>query len=167
MQRLNKGLAWIGFAWMITLPVMAQQKSEFSLEQATSYALKNSVAVKKALVDVKIQNETNREITASAYPNISGSLSSNYFPNVAVQSFPNFISAATYGVLEQEGVKNGNGQPIISPTDFGFCTGPVWNQIHSQRRNKRLATIIRRSGIYWPEGPRRGDEICQPAGSCN
>lgn len=120
MQRLNKGLAWIGFAWMITLPVMAQQKNEFSVEQATSYALKNSVAVKKALVDVKIQNETNREITASAYPNISGSLSGNYFPNVAVQSFPNFISAATYGVLEKEGVKNGSGQSIISPSDFGF-----------------------------------------------
>ena len=37
-----------------------------------------------------------------------------------MQSFPNFISAATYGVLTQEGVKDGNGNTITAPTDFGF-----------------------------------------------
>jgi outer membrane protein TolC len=53
-------------------------------------------------------------------PNISGSIDINYFPKVPVQSFPNFISMATYGVLEEEGVKDGNGNPIVSPSDFGF-----------------------------------------------
>ncbi len=51
---------------------------------------------------------------------MSGSVDANYYPKVPVQSFPNFIAAATYGVLEQEGVKNGTGTPIISPKDFGF-----------------------------------------------
>jgi outer membrane protein TolC len=39
---------------------------------------------------------------------------------VAVQTFPNFIAAATYGVLENEGVKNGSGLPIRAPNDFGL-----------------------------------------------
>ena len=86
--------------------------------------------VKNAILDLKIQEQTNRGITAAAYPQIKGSLSTTYYPNVAVQTFPNFIAAATYGVLEQEGVKNGNGEPIKSPDDFGFIEaafGTKWN----------------------------------------
>ncbi len=94
--------------------------NEFSIQQAVAYAKKNAVQVRNAMLDLKIQKQVNREITAAALPKISGSLSANYFPNVAVQSFPNFIAQATYGVLENEGVKDGNGNPIISPGDFGF-----------------------------------------------
>jgi len=94
--------------------------NEFSIQQAVAYAKKNAVQVRNALLDLKIQKQVNREITAAALPKISGSVSANYFPNVAVQSFPNFIAQATYGVLENEGVKDGNGNPIISPGDFGF-----------------------------------------------
>jgi outer membrane protein len=92
----------------------------FSVKQSVDYAMKNSVQVKNALLSIQIQQQTNKEITASALPNITGSLDVNYYPKVPVQSFPNFISQATYGVLEDEGVKNGSGQPIVSPSDFGF-----------------------------------------------
>ena len=97
-----------------------QKVNEFSVQQAIDYAKKNAVQVRNALLDLKIQKQVNREITSAALPKISGSISANYFPNVAVQSFPNFIAQATYGVLENEGVKDGNGNPIISPGDFGF-----------------------------------------------
>ena len=70
----------------------AQEKHEFSIKQAVDYARKNSVQVKNALIDIQIQQQTNREITAAALPNISGSIDVNYFPKVPVQSFPNFIS---------------------------------------------------------------------------
>jgi outer membrane protein TolC len=100
--------------------VRAQTANYFSVKQAVDYALKNSVAVRNALVDLKIQKQVNREVTAMALPQVSGSLSANHFPNVAVQSFPNFIAQATYGVLEDEGVKDGNGNAIISPGDFGL-----------------------------------------------
>src|SRR6476659_3864925 len=105
-------------------------KYEFSIGQCVDYGMKNSVQVKNAMLDLKIQEQTNRSITASAYPQIKGSFSTTYYPNVAVQTFPNFIAAATYGVLEQEGVKNGNGEPIKSPNDFGFIEaafGTKWN----------------------------------------
>ncbi len=98
----------------------AQQTNAYSVQQAIAYAKKNSVQVKNALLDLQIQKQTNKEITARALPNINGTGSFNYFPNVAVQSFPNFIAAGTYGVLSKEGVKNGTGNPITAPSDFGF-----------------------------------------------
>ncbi|MEP7230678.1 MAG: TolC family protein [Ginsengibacter sp.] len=91
----------------------------FSAKQAVDYALQNAVQVKNALLDIKIQQQQNKEITASAYPQITGSGSVNYNPNVGVQTFPNFIAAGTYGVLVANNVKDGNGNAIVSPSDFG------------------------------------------------
>lgn len=113
------------------LPVMAMaqtgrvdttqpQRHEFSIQQAVDYARKNNITVKNALLDVKYQEQVNREVTSQAYPNISGNLSTTYNPNVATQVIPNFIGPATYQVLIDEGVQNGSGQPIVMPNDFGF-----------------------------------------------
>jgi len=98
----------------------AQTINRFTVEQAVAYGVKNSVQVKNALVDLQKQKQVNREVTSAAYPQISASGSINHFPDVAVQSFPNFIAQGTYGVLQNEGVKDGNGNPIISPGDFGL-----------------------------------------------
>ncbi len=97
-----------------------QKVNEFSAQQAVDFAMKNAIQVRNAMLDLKIQKQVNNEVMAAALPRISGSSSVNHFPNVAVQSFPNFIAQATYGVLEHEGVKDGNGNPIIAPGDFGF-----------------------------------------------
>ncbi len=93
---------------------------EFSAKEAVDYSLQNSVQVKNALLGIENQRQVNREITAAALPNLSASGSINYNPNVATQSFPNFIAAGTYGVLVQNNIKDGNGNPIVSPSDFGF-----------------------------------------------
>lgn len=106
--------------FMMLLSAEAQNTNEFTVNQAVDYAMKNSVQVKNALLDMKIQKQVNREITSAALPQLSGSSSLNYFPNVAVQTFPNFIAQGTYGVLQNEGVKDGSGNPIISPGDFGL-----------------------------------------------
>lgn len=92
----------------------------FSARQAVDFALKNTVQVKNALLDIELQKQTNKEVTASAFPQITGSGSLTYNPNVAVQTFPNFIAAGTYGVLVQNNVKDGNGNPIVAPNDFGL-----------------------------------------------
>lgn len=112
----------------------AQQRTpqvySLSLKEAVDFAAKNNVQIKNALLDYKIQEETNRNITSAAYPQLSGSLGTTYNAKVPVQSFPNFISAATYQVLTQEGVRNGSGQPIQAPADFGFITAGFatkWN----------------------------------------
>jgi outer membrane protein len=118
-----------GKVWMICLALFSftagaqdtlKGRHEFSVQQAVEYAKRNSVQIKNALLGVELQKQTNREITAAAFPQINGSLSTTYNPNVAVQTFPNFIAAATYGVLAQEDVRKGNGSPIIPPADFGL-----------------------------------------------
>jgi outer membrane protein len=93
---------------------------KMSVKEAVDFAAKNSRQVKNALIGIDLQNQTNREITANAYPQITASGNATYYPNVAIQRFPNFIAAATYGVLQQEGVKNGNGDAITAPNDLGF-----------------------------------------------
>lgn len=103
-----------------TLMVAAQTTNEFTVQQAVEYAKKNATQVKSALIDIELQRQQNREFTAAAYPKLNASTTITYFPNVAVQSFPNFISAATYGVLQQEGVRDGSGNTITPPADFGF-----------------------------------------------
>src|SRR6188472_261819 len=84
----------------------APLKHEFSAKQCVEYAEKNNAVVKNALIDIKLQEQQNRGITASAYPQINGNFNGQYNPNITVQTFPNFIAQATYGVLENEGVKN-------------------------------------------------------------
>ncbi len=95
-------------------------RHEFSIQQAVDYAIKNNVNVKNALVDVQLQQEQNREFTSNAYPHINAQLGTTYNPAVATQVLPNFISPATYQVLIDQGVKDGNGNPITMPNDFGF-----------------------------------------------
>ncbi|MDB5221859.1 MAG: TolC family protein [Chitinophagaceae bacterium] len=116
------------FGWMKGL---AQQTNAFSAKQAVDYALKNSATVKNALIDIQIQQKQNREITASAYPQITGSGSITYNPNVAVQTFPNFIAAGTYGVLAQNNVKDGNGNPIVAPADFGVIAAQFGSKVNA------------------------------------
>ena len=118
MNNRLKGMGVLGLS-LLVLGAGAQQRYAFSARQAAEYAMKNSVLVKNALLDVKIQEQTNREITAAAFPQINASAGVAYNPNVAVQTFPNFIGAATYGVLEKEGVRGSNG-PITMPTDLGY-----------------------------------------------
>ena len=73
--------------------VMAQdtvkvQRHEFSVQQAVEYAHKNNVQVKNALLDVQIQGETNREVTAAAYPHLSASGSLTYNAKLPVSLIP-------------------------------------------------------------------------------
>lgn len=103
----------------IAQPVDSGQVHYFSAQQAVDYALNNAIPVKNALLDIRSQEQTNKQITASALPQITGSGSLSYNPKVAVQTFPNFIAQSTYGVLIANNVKNGNGEPITAPEDFG------------------------------------------------
>ena len=107
----------LSFTWLKT---SAQQANAFTVNQAVDYAIKNSAQVKNALLDIEIQRQANKEITAAAFPQVNGNTHVSHFPNIAVQTFPNFIAAGTYGVLLKEGIKDGNGNPIQMPADFGI-----------------------------------------------
>ncbi len=63
-------------------------KHEFSIQQAVDYAKKNNVNVKNALLDVQIQEQVNKEVTANAYPQINGSGSYTYNAKLPVSLVP-------------------------------------------------------------------------------
>jgi outer membrane protein TolC len=104
----------------IIRPALAQEKHALTIQQAVEYARKNSVQVKNMLLDVKLQEETNRQVTANAYPTLSGRIGTTYNPNIAVQSFPNFIAEGTYGVIAYENIRRGDGTAITKPEDLGL-----------------------------------------------
>ena len=72
----------------IMRPALAQQTYTFSAQQAVDYAMKNSVNVQNALKDIEIQQQSNREITAAAYPQISGSVNVTDYLKLPTQLIP-------------------------------------------------------------------------------
>jgi len=133
---MNWKIGFLNSLLIFSFKVHAQEqkqppaKHEFTAQQCVEYASKNNDQVKNAMLDVQVQEQVNRNITGLAYPQLNANFGTTYFPNVAVQSFPNFIAAGTYGVLAAEGVKNGNGQTIVPPSDFGNIQaqfGTKWN----------------------------------------
>lgn len=61
---------------------------EFTAKEAVDYALQNATQVKNAMLDIKIQEQTNRGITATALPQLSGSVSLTDFLSIATQLIP-------------------------------------------------------------------------------
>ena len=69
----------------------AQDKNSqhnFTIQQCVDYAKKNNVQVKNALLDIKIQNQVNRGITAAAYPQLAGSGSTMNYIDIPVTLVP-------------------------------------------------------------------------------
>jgi len=111
--------------------VTAQKVNSFSLKQTIEYAILNSPEVKNALLDIQIQKQSNREITAIALPQLNGSVTSNHFFDIPVTTLPDFISPSVYNVLVNNGVVDGSGRPIVFPAN-GFGSVPArfgtsWN----------------------------------------
>jgi outer membrane protein TolC len=117
------------FLFMIT--EASAQQHVFSVDQAVDYAMQHAVQVKNALLDIKIQHQTNRQVTSAALPQVNVSVSVTHYIDIPVQSIPNFISPATYQVLIDEGVKDGNGNPVTFPAggfgNLAFPFGTPWN----------------------------------------
>ena len=107
MKKGNKIRRAISLAVMLFPLVMAAQqpvattsspaRHEFTLQQAIDFADKNNVQVKNALLDLQIQEQTNREVTAAAYPQVSGSGSFTYNAKLPVTLLPNEIFGGPAG----------------------------------------------------------------------
>jgi len=66
MKQGVRSSKWMLVLAFISLKAVAQERHEFSVNQAVDYAMKNSAQVKNALIEVSIQEQTNKEITAQA-----------------------------------------------------------------------------------------------------
>lgn len=102
-------LAKMGLALMVTMhstQTYAQQQPKiethaFSLQQILEYAAHNNVQVKNALLDIQIQEQTNREFTGSAYPQISASGSLVYNAKLPVSLVPAEFFGGQPGTFEK------------------------------------------------------------------
>jgi outer membrane protein len=104
---MNPGKMSAVFGLLLTLLTVAPAalvaqsttRHELSLQQVVDYARKNNTQVKNALLNVKAQQQTNRDITASALPNISGSVGMTDYITIPTSLIPGEVfgqPAGTY-----------------------------------------------------------------------
>lgn len=99
------------------ISLQAQQSYSMTAAQAMDFALKHVNDLKNLRIDREIQDAKNREITGQALPQITGNVSTQRFFSIPVSLLPDFISPQVYGVLEKEGVQDGNGNPVMRPNE--------------------------------------------------
>ena len=68
---------------------------QFSIQQCLDFAKKNSVQVKNALLDLEIQQQTNKSITSGAFPTISGTGTTTDFFQTPVTLIPGGLFPGT------------------------------------------------------------------------
>ena len=95
----KQNLALLSFFVFGVSAAFAQDSSshQFSVAEAVAYAKKNSVAVRNALIDVQIQQQTNKEITSAAYPQINGSFNLNDYLDIPTSLLPAEITGGPAG----------------------------------------------------------------------
>jgi outer membrane protein TolC len=88
------------------------QLYRLSAREALDLAMKRRTEILNAQIDVQSQDALNREITGAAYPQVKGNFGLQRNFAIPVTVLPDFISPSVYGVLEKEGVRDGQGNPI-------------------------------------------------------
>ncbi len=83
--RLNN---WLIIFALVSSTAFAQERHELSAKQAVDYGLKNSRQVQNALIGINLQKEMNREITADAFPQISGNINVNDYLSIPTNLLP-------------------------------------------------------------------------------
>jgi outer membrane protein TolC len=100
-QKPIKVFAWIFCILFAVNSAMAQTgiKHAFSVKECVDYAHKNNLQVKNALLNVQIQQEVNRDVTAAALPSLTGIISGNDYLKIPTSLLPGEIfgqPAGTY-----------------------------------------------------------------------
>jgi len=77
---------WLTVLVLISAQAISQQDSihKFSVKDCVDYALKNNTKVKNALLDIEIQKQSNRVVTADALPKVDGA--GSFTDNLLIQT---------------------------------------------------------------------------------
>src|SRR5690349_16773669 len=95
--RLSKATMLLVLLGLMSYPSFAQEIHEFSVKQSVEYASKNNVQVKNKLLDIQIQFQSNREVTAGALPTVSGSVDGTYYLQIPTTLIPAEFFGGTPG----------------------------------------------------------------------
>lgn len=110
--------------------VQAQKEYRLSVSGAVSLALKNTVEIKNLRIDSLKQYAQNKEVTGAALPQVTGSAQVAHYLTLPKILFPSNGETSIYDVLNREGVKDGNGNPIPQKQNFTvqeFSFVQPWN----------------------------------------
>jgi outer membrane protein TolC len=99
--------------------VVAQTRNEFTVKQTVDYGLKNAVQVKNTLLDILVQEQSNREVTSAAYPRINATGAFNDYLNIPTSLLPG----------EFFGGAPGSFIPVKFGTKYSSSAGVSLNQI--------------------------------------
>ncbi len=155
-QKGPRRITWLFFATLLAASVTAQTtKHEFTIQQAVEYAHRNNVQVKNALLNIESQKQTNREITAQALPNITGSGNITKYIDIPTSLLPGEVfgqPAGTY-IPVQFGTKyNANASLQLQQTLFD---GQVFiglkarsTSIEFQTKNAEVTEEAIKTNIY-------------------
>ncbi len=107
--------------FIVTAARAQEQKTvhAFSLADAVSYAQKNNVQVKNALLDIDAQIQTNREIASAALPSVNSSVGGTDFLTIPTSLLPGQIFGGAPGTFI----------PVQFGTKFNANYGVNFNQI--------------------------------------
>lgn len=130
-------------------------RHEFSVQQAVDYAKKNNVQVKNALLNVLIQQQTNRDITAGALPSIKGNIGITDYIDIPTSLLPGEIfgqPAGTYIPVKFGTKYNSSASIQLQQTLFD---GQVFiglqaraTSIQFQNKNVEVTEAVIKANIY-------------------
>lgn len=106
-------------AVLISNRVTAQTVNQFSLQQAVDYGNKNALQVKNALLDVLIQQQSNREVTAAALPSLVSNSGMTDYLDIPTTLLPGEIVGQPAGTFT----------PVKFGTKYSVNSGLTLNQI--------------------------------------
>jgi outer membrane protein len=98
-SRKNTLLLWLIIGLFAPFSLWAQSIHQFTAKESADYAAKNNAQVKNALLDLKIQEQSNRVTTSAALPNLSGTASFTDNLQIATQLIPGEFAGAPAGTF--------------------------------------------------------------------
>lgn len=106
------------FVLILSQVSLAQGSSQtFSLKEALNYALTNSIAIQKSILDQEQADYAVSEVRSQALPQLNGNGDFNYYPNIPTQLLPGEI-------IGQPGTQ----VPVQFGTDFTLSGGVELSQ---------------------------------------
>jgi outer membrane protein len=145
MQLIHRMKGLLLAALLLSVSAGAQQKHNLSVKDAVELAYKNVPDLKNKLIDYRLQEAKNKEITGSALPQLSAAFSMSKYLKLPLILFPDATESRIYQVLKDEQVKDGSGTPISkSPT-------PVLQQVSFQQPWNASAGATLTQLLYQPD----------------
>src|SRR5687768_1495059 len=142
LTRINKLFLQICLFMIAGIQLQAQKVYTVSAKQAVDLAFQEVGRIKNAKIDYQIAEARNKEITGLALPQVSASFQGNHYLSLPLIQFPDASELQIYDVLDREGVKDANGNPIdpnnaeFKLQNFSFIA--PWNVVGGLSVNQLL-----------------------------